>query len=176
MANNLQYVTTIMTVFSIIGILVKLILGNYQGAATAVVYGYGLVAISLIIIMFNDFALAQKENSLNSTSVYFVFKMLKSSIPTLVTFCILWWLITLNLFHFNRINENDVAKDYSTYSFISTIFILLQIFVIFKYSNSKINGDNKSNKFAPIVYVLSLINIIFVVIQLIILKFFSTDG
>ena len=47
MIDNLQYVTSIMGVFSLIGVLIKLFAGNSQGPATAAIYGYGLVAVSL---------------------------------------------------------------------------------------------------------------------------------
>tara|TARA_B100000902_G_C27277859_1_gene899869 strand:+ start:1207 stop:1710 length:504 start_codon:yes stop_codon:yes gene_type:complete len=167
-----------MTVFSVVGVLVKLIMGNYQGHATASVYGYGLIAISLICIMFNDFALAQREISLNRAPISFVLQMFKSSIPILVTLGVLLWLITINIIYYDKINDNDVAKEYSKYSLISTILVLGQIIVIFQLINSKLISKmiNKTNNIGGVVYILSFINIIFISILTIILKFFSTDG
>lgn len=179
MVDNLNYVTSVMTIFSIVGVLIKLFMGDSQGPATAAVYGYGLVTISLLCVMFIDFALVQKTNPLNSNSLSFVLKLFKSSIPTLATIGLLAWLVTLNIIYYQRINDDDVAKEFSKYSFVSTVLILLQIVLIFKFVNTKkkiLGGETKFNPFGPIVYVLSLINAIFITILTIILKFFSTDG
>ncbi len=178
MIDNQQYVASIMAVFSVIGVLIKLFASNYQGPATAAIYGYGVVAVSLLCIMFINFALAEKAKGLNNNSLSFVPKLFASSMPTLVTLGILWWLITLNLAYYKQINDNDVAKEYSKYSIVSTVLILLQIFVIFKFINTEIAGskDKKSNPFGPMIYILSIVNAIFIGILTIILKFFSTDG
>jgi hypothetical protein len=167
-----------MTVFSIIGALVKIIAGNYQGPATASIYGYGLITISLICIMFNDFALGHKENLLNTTSISFGLQMFRSSLPFVVTLGVLVWLITINVTYKDQIDENDVAKEYSKYSFISTILILCQIFVILTLINAKhaSKGGNRLNNLGGLIYILSFINVIIIGILTIILKYFSTDG
>ena len=178
MADNLNYITSVMAIFSIVGVLIKLFMGDSQGSATAAVYGYGLVTVSLLCIMFIDFSLAQNK-LLNSNTLSFVLKLFQSSIPTLATIGLLGWLITLNIIYYQRINDDDVAKEFSKYSFVSTVLILLQIVLIFQFVNTKkkvLGGETKSNPFGPIVYVLSLINAIFITILTIILKFYSTDG
>ena len=60
MVDNLNYVTSVMTIFSIVGVLIKLFMGDSQGPATAAVYGYGLVTISLLCVMFIDFEMYLK--------------------------------------------------------------------------------------------------------------------
>lgn len=180
MVNNQQNITNLMSAFAIIGVLVSWFFGSrYETPATASIYGYGVVAISLIIIMFNDFSLAQKETSVNKNSLYFAFEMFKSSMPILVTFSLLCYIISLNLTYYNRINDNDVAKEYFKMSIVSTFLILAQIYMVIRFINTNIaisRGTKKANPFKPIIYLFSFLNIIFVGILTIILKYFSTDG
>ena len=56
-ADNIKYDITIMVVFSIIGIFIKLFFGNTitsdgsQGPASAAIWGYGIVAMSILSVI-----------------------------------------------------------------------------------------------------------------------------
>ena len=86
------------------------------------------------------------------------------------------WLITLNLTYFEQINEGDVASEYNTYSFLSTIGVILQLGVVISYLFKTISKKNDAESMVPPSFILAILNVIFAGILTIILKFYSTDG
>ena len=109
-------------------------------------------------------------------------------IPIFLTFCVLIYVIYINFVHFNRINKGAVSDSYYTYSFYSSLLIIIQMTLIIKYMynlidktliNETKSSENK-NKDTTILKGLALIittiNYIFVMLLHILLAFFSTDG
>ena len=172
------YVFVTMTVFCIIGIFIKLIFSknigsSTQGPATASLWGYGLVAISILTLIFINIG-AQKGalgfDDKTNTNIF------KGAIPFTLLLGILMWLITLNLTYFEQINEGDVASEYNTYSFLSTIGVILQLGVVISYLFKTISKKNDAESMVPPSFILAILNVIFAGILTIILKFYSTDG
>ena len=193
-ADNIKYDITIMVVFSIIGIFIKLFFGNTitsdgsQGPASAAIWGYGIVAMSILSVIFITFALASRMVHLNEGSFKFVTQLIKTSLPPLLLFSVLVWIIALNATYFHRINEGKVANEYNMYSNMSTVLIVVQLIILFKYlrdtlmitqgeSLTKIGIDKAiKSEMASVTYILTLLNLIFAGIMNIILEFYSTDG
>lgn len=192
MSANLNYDITIMMIFSFIGIIIKLFFGNItttdgsQGPASAALWGYGVVAMSVLVIMFINFALASQMMELNkysSNTIGFIKALLTSSMPILLTFIILVWLLIINTTYYKRINEGKIANEYNTFSTISTILVVFQLVILFKYLNDEVL-TKKGNliagvlkgQLASITYVLSILNLVFIGMMNIVLEFFSTDG
>jgi len=194
-SNNIKYDITNMIVFSFIGIIIKLFFGRStssdgsQGPASAALWGYGVVAMSILSIMFITFALASRMKNINQYgALEFVKTLITNSLPPLLIFAILVWLITLNVTYFKRINKGKVANEYNTFSSISTILIIFQLIILFKYlkddlliaqggQSTKVGLEKalKSNM-ASITYLLTILNLVFVGMMNIVLEFFSTDG
>ena len=187
MVNNIQYVTSIMLVFSIIGICIKIFFSTItgsssQGPAAAAVWGYGIVALSILCVMFVSFGLAENMNRLNDKSFSFVKELSGAGVPSLLMLGILTWLIVLNVIYFKKINIGDVASEYSTYSLISTLLVIFQLIFLFKFIFDDIGVTKNSTsaklakEMASVSNLLAVLNLIFAGILTIILKYFSTDG
>lgn len=192
MASNLKYDMTIMILFSFVGIIIKLFFGNKisedgsEGPANAALWGYGIVAMSILVIMFVNFALASQMLQLTNyetNTIGFIKALFSNSAPILLTLVVLIWIIALNMTYFKKINEGRVANEYNTFSTISTVLIVVQLIVLFKYLNDELlsKGGNKmagimKGQMASITYVLSILNIAFAGMMNITLEFFSTDG
>ena len=127
-------------------------------------------------------------------------------IPIILLLVGLTWLINLNITNYDLINTGDISKSYYHYSGITTILVFLQIIIIiqfiisygksstqlmkefnstFFYDNdgdditnnilSKINKINSSYTLY-ILWILVIITLVFIGIQDVILRYFTTDG
>ena len=112
--------------------------------------------------------------------------ILNDSLPIVLTFMLMIYLIYINFVHFYRINSGFVTDSYNTYSFFSVLLIIIQIGLIFKYMynllkklDGSLNDPNNKKQISlikSISYILVTINFIFIMILHILLAFFSTDG
>lgn len=179
---NLTAVISIATVGIILNLFFKHKPSNdgVNGPATTAIWSYGLIGMAVLGFMFISFALTtQLSNVSKYNSFDFVKNLLKNSIPALLLLSIIIWLITINVIHYTTINKGHVANEYNTFSVLSSIFIIIQIYVIFKYMIEQFSNKqlvNTSGKYSIINYILTLGNIIVVGIMTIILTYFSTDG
>jgi hypothetical protein len=181
-------------VLACIGIIIKLFfsenytkLGN-MGPASSTIWGYGLTAIALSIMVFmgvnmsNKIFKAEKETTKNAS---FIGISLLNTLPIVLTLFVIMYTIFLNFSYFTRINTDKVTRDYHTYSFMSSFLIIVQIILISTYLFNNILNDNETKKRPDIAnkielsknitYVLCVINFIFILMIHISLAFFSTD-
>lgn len=158
-----------------IGIFIKLFLGNYNseytGQASATIWGYGLSTISLFTLIF----IVLSEDKKNSNILESLFQI---GLPIFVLVIILIYIISINFSYFKILNKNFVPNEYHTYSTISSILILFQLFILYKFANSLINNSkpNSNNNILNLTWIFSVLNFIIAVIMNIILKYFTTDG
>jgi hypothetical protein len=172
-----NYNLTVVVVIALVSIILKLFLReNYSedgssGPATTALWSYGLMGIAVLGYIFISFALTtQMSNITKYNTLKFVGELLKNSIPAILLLSIIIWLITINVIHFSQINKGHIANEYTTYSTLSTILLITQIFVVFKFIT------DANSKYAIVNYLLALGNVIVVGIMTIILTYFSTDG
>lgn len=193
-SRTLGYDINNLALFAFVGIIIKLFLGSEttddgsRGPASAAIWGYGVIAASVLGIMFITFAMATQMSKLSENSLGFVKAMLLHSLPPLLMLIVLVWLITINSEYFKRINEGDIANEYSTYSNLSTFMVLIQLGVLYKYlvdelligeggpTNKTMLIEALRSRLASVTYLLTLGNIMVVSVMTIILKYFSTDG
>ena len=194
-----------LVVLAIAGIVVKIFfeenhtkLGT-SGPASTTIWGYGLTAISLVLMIFMAIYLTststkQKEKLLlergsKETSIfsYYISILSSGAIPVILTLGIVVYIIILNFMYFTRINSNKVSSSYSVYSFFSSLLVIIQIGIIIKYMYSILSGiqtktndtnekQNKQSILKGLSLIVTTINYIFVLILHILLAFFSTDG
>ena len=187
-----------LVVLAVAGIIVKIFfeenftkLGS-SGPASTTIWGYGLTAISLILMTFMGFYLTNNHKGLfegdDDVFSYFMSILTSDAVPVMFTLGIVLYIISLNFIYFKRINSNKVSSSYSTYSFFSSLLIIIQIGIIIKYmfsilktikydqnrSNPEKNKEHAILKGASIIA--TSINFIFILILHILLAFFSTDG
>jgi len=178
-------------VLACIGIIIKLFfsenytrLGN-MGPASSTIWGYGLTAIALSIMVFMGIYTSKKifEVEKNTTKdANLVGISLLNTLPIILTLFVIMYTIFLNFSYFTRINTDKVTRDYHTYSFMSSFLIIVQIILISTYLFNNILKSNTDSKIANkielsknITYVLCVVNFIFVFMIHISLAFFSTD-
>ena len=183
--NNLDLLNLI--VLACAGIMIKIFfkenyskLGNI-GPATTTIWGYGLTSLALSIMIF----VAISYTNINDTNKLFGDKIsLYSSLgmvtPIVVTLLVIIYIIYLNIIFFTRINSNKVTPDYHTYSFMSSTLLLLQIVLISNYLLKTLKNNDTSEDITieltkMLTYILSVVNIVFIVMIHISLVFFSTD-
>ena len=191
----LGYDMTNMTLVAFAGIVIKLFLGgNYSddgtsGPAGAAMWGYGLVAIAVLSLVIVTIGLEnQMTNIQNASAFEFLKTMIMNSLIPLLLLGVLIWLIYLNAAYFKRINQNKVASEYYNYSTVSTVLVIIQLIVLFRYladefklaaggltSRSDLQKALTS-RLASVTYLVTLANVMLAAIQNIILAYFSTDG
>lgn len=186
-----DYTITNLIVICILGLMIKLFFGNsistdgVSGPASSTMWGYGISALSIFLLSFVNYALYSKDNSnkLNDNTFDFMKGFIQHTLPSILTLLLLMYLIWLNVTYFKRINKGKVAEEYYDMSKMSTVVLFFQIFTLFKSIHSMHKGsttdggENESiGKESSIIYLLTLINIIFIIILNIILEYFSTDG
>ena len=183
--NNLDLLNIV--ILACVGVIIKLFfsenyskLGN-MGPASSTIWGYGLTAIALSIMVFIgiysskiqlfDKSVSGKDNNLLEI-------MFGNVLPIILTLFVIIYTIYLNFSYYTRINSDKVTRDYHTYSFMSSFLIIVQIILISKYlyhylSDSK--DDKKAELAKNITYILCVVNFIFILMIHISLAFFSTD-
>lgn len=193
-SKSLEYDINNLLLFAFVGIIIKLFIGSSttddgsRGPASAAIWGYGVIAASVLGIIFITFAMATQMSKLSENSFGFVKSMLLHSLPPLLMLGILTWLITINVEYFKRINQGLVAKEYSNYSNLSTFLVIIQLVVLYKYlvdelligkggpTNKTMLIEALRSRMASVTYLLTLGNLMVVSVMTIILKYFSTDG
>jgi|UniRef100_A0A6C0JGW1 hypothetical protein len=176
------------------GIIFKLFIGNsvsdngVTGPASSTIWGYGLVTISLLMVLFINVAIVSRMSTLKESNIAFIKSVFFHSMPPLLLLSILAWIITINVKHFNKINKGKVANEYNSYSTVSTLLIVIQLGVLFKYLadelmvgkeagtiKGKLDGA-LTGRLASVMYLLTIGNAALCGIMTIILEYFSTDG
>ena len=172
-----------------------------QGPASSIIWGYGITAIALFLLLFMSFYLRKRDNDLknknkvlefgnseqDSESLLFILSkvLLNDSLPILLSFILLVYAIILNYKYFTKINSNKVPLTYGTYEFYFSVLLIIQIGLIVKYmynllsKNDGINNtvsEKQTLLLKSLSYILTTINFIFLLILHILLVFFSTDG
>lgn len=172
-------------VLACVGIIIKLFfsenysrLGN-MGPASSTMWGYGLTAIALTIMVFMGIYVSNKipiESNGNTLGI-----ILANILPIVLTLFVIIYTIYLNFSYFTRINTDKVTRDYHTYSFMSSFLIIVQIILISTYLFNYILNDTSNESLKKIelsksiTYILCVLNFIFILMIHISLAFFSTD-
>ena len=183
--NNLDLLNLI--VLACAGIMIKLFfqenyskLGNI-GPATTTIWGYGLTGLALSIMIFVAISYTNRtvDDSLFGTKVN-LYSSLGMVSPIVVTLLVIIYIIYLNIIFFTRINSNKVTPDYHTYSFMSSTLLLVQIVLISNYLLKTLKKADPADETTieltkMLTYILSVVNIVFIVMIHISLVFFSTD-
>ena len=183
--NNLDLLNIV--ILACVGVIIKLFfsenyskLGN-MGPASSTIWGYGLTAIALSIMVFIgiysskiqlfDKSVSGKDNNLLEI-------MFGNVLPIILTLFVIIYTIYLNFSYYTRINSDKVTRDYHTYSFMSSFLIIVQIILISKYLYHYLSDsidDKKAELAKNITYILCVVNFIFILMIHISLAFFSTD-
>lgn len=188
-----KYDITIMMVFTMVGIVVKMFFAQpisedgTTGPANVTIWGYGIIALSLFCTLFIKYALSSKGDLVNrigskTNPIEFIIGLAKQIMPITVIFGILTWTIILNSVFLEQINKGKVTPTYVNLSWTSSLLILFQLMLVFKIVKDNINptqtGPHKSfdNQLSALSYLLGTVNFVMLGIMNMSLIFFSTDG
>ena len=176
---------------AIMGIIIKLsfnsktdFTGN-SGSATATLWGYGLTISSLLCIMFIKIGLMNKDH-MNSGSVIgsteTMGKFIKDNMPLGLLIGVLSAIIILYFTFYKRINRGTIPLEFSNYSFMSSLLIIIQLAAFYQYINNTVFDKSVEKKsvatsaLETVMYLLSVLNMILLVMMYILLHFYTTDG
>jgi hypothetical protein len=172
----------VMGVFAFVGLVIKYAFGTNttkdgtDGPASSTVYGYGIVAFSILSGIFLSFSLASKETmeEKGNPVVVFLKILIKYSLQPILLFIVLLWIVSININYYSKINKGYVAPQYFQFSSISNLLIFLQVIILFIFLNEK--TPERRTQLTQLLYVLSSFNLIFAAMMNIVVKYFSTDG
>lgn len=193
---TLKYDITVVIILCLVGLCIKFFIAiepsedGLTGSATSTIWGFGLVATSVLVVIFITFALINKISNIENCKFQdFVINFFKYSASPLILFLCLIWIIGLNLKFSNIINKDILPIDFHITDYISSGIIVAQVIIIFKYvfsmiENSKMNTLNKPcgiklpgiTGISMISLFLGIIELIILTIMTIILTYYITDG
>jgi hypothetical protein len=174
MDKNNNDTANFMFIISFAGLLVKLIF-EHTKPADASIWGYGISAAAILVIMVIILANHTSAATLAALSnVKMAFSVISISIPAFITILLLIWLVMLNTSFSDIINAGQYSAKYNFVSIIETIFMILQILMIFLISKAVKPSDISNYKTA--LYITTIFNVVFIGIMNIILYYFTTDG
>ena len=191
-----DYIINSMLIFSLMGMCIKVFFGNVTstngsyGRANSTIWGYGIVALSILVVMFINYAIHDKIMRIEKKGLTGILDFLKaflsSSLPSFLMVVILLWIVTLNVLYYKNINKGEVAAEYYQLSAGTSLLFIFQIICIFQLIKSyiaiKTNQTTDSDalitqsRITVATYFITAINLIVVGMMTIILQFFSTDG
>ena len=176
-----SYITNNLIGFSLVGVIIKLFFNSNttadgsSGPANASIWGYGVIIGTIFTAIFLSFALLSNKPTLDNNIIDFIKGLVVNSFPSLITLIILVWLLGINMTYYKKINQGNLSESYNQFSWISTLFIMIQLVSLFYLLQKQTcGGDSATSKY--VVYGTSFINLIIVSFMNIILKYFSTDG
>ena len=129
---DFSYIINNLYFLALVGLIIKLFLTSdttsdgSSGPASASIWGYSLMACSVLGMLIVTYALNNNANMGNwkEGNLKFVKNIFTNSILPVLMLGILAWLITLNGTYFKEINEGKVASEYSLYNNLSTFLII----------------------------------------------------
>jgi hypothetical protein len=147
-----------------------------SGHATidALLSGYSTLTISILMILLfviqNYYNLPPNAQSVTA--------LLTSIGPFLLMIFILIVLLYLVIKYRTIISEGHVSSTYNTFSFISSVLLLVQTYIIFNgISTERFKQTHKLSKItASMAYLVGVLNFISLIILFTVLKYFTTDG
>ena len=147
--------------------------GNY-GPASALIWGYSIVLLSIFSLLFLQ--------QTNSSSINVSLKDIP--VDNIILMVLILWIITINVKNSKKINSRKVPNNFYSYSWSTTILIMLQL-VIFIIKMTILSDSSNNSLFKDFSTIMSNINFIsyllltlifiLIIIQQIILDNFSVD-
>jgi len=143
----------------------------------ALISGYSALTLSILMILI--MLLNNVMNTIQGKPTFEVIKtILMASGPFLLMLAVIGFILYLIITYNKIISEGHVSQGYYTFSNISVILFLLQIYLL--YGNMDTEKFKQSHKLSSItsslIYLLGVISTMCALILYTILKYFTTDG
>jgi hypothetical protein len=164
----------------IIGGITSFIISYFTTATTSynsLMSGYAIIIISVLMILtliiYKNLG-AQGSN----TQMQIFLSLISISGPFLFILMVLGLIISLLIVYKTHILGGRVSSSYNTFSNITLIMIMIQIYIIYSNMDTPIfkNSGNLSSTSKNILYLIGVITLFTSGTTYIILKYFTTDG
>ena len=193
MSDNLKQDTKNIFMLAGIGLIVKMFFGQSTssdgatGPASAAAWGYGIVLVSAVVLLFVNFGFRDTNSDFSQLSTGEIFSNLFAGAtkPIIFVIILLSWLFSMNISHFKNINEGKVANEYNQFSAASTFMLVLDLGLLLKYMLKELESSSSSSseknimaleKLKSGMSLLFVLNLVVLTVMQIILTYFSTDG
>ena len=145
-------------------------------------YGSELAGYSALIIGIMMILIILIKNIFNENSEISNFKLLTTMLmttgPFILKFAVIGFILYLMIVYKEVIINGHVSPSYYTFSNISIILFLIQVFIVYtNITSDKFVSTGKMSKITQgFIYLLGILNLICSIILYTILKYFRTDG
>jgi hypothetical protein len=157
----------------IIASVISFIISIFSSGSTAyggMLAGYSLLILGImmiLLILFNEIL-----NFNQGSTFQIIFSILLSTGPFLLMLGVIGFIMYLIINYQEKINLGYVTKSYYTFSNISILLFLLQIYIVYK----NIDTGKMSKVTSSFMYLLGVLTVMTSLIMFIILKYYTTDG
>lgn len=177
-----------MLVTAVIGILLPvLFFSNSNDYATGKVYGYSFSILALVALLTSITARSfRNEQAIGYTG--YLSKFMSNGIYVFLLIIVIGLTLYQTIGFYKSINDRHISTEYYTWSYISSILIILQIGTVAWYilNKSKVHDGSDTNNTSSsnllinitpaLIILLTIGNFWMTGISEVILRFFSTDG
>jgi lysylphosphatidylglycerol synthetase-like protein (DUF2156 family) len=162
---------------SIVSFLIS-IFSTGKTAYNSLISGYSSLTLGLMMILTIVITKIMKLNS-GSTTKELLLTILMSLGPFLLMMFIIGFILYLIIVYKDPILENHVSNSYYTFSNITIILLLMQIFIVYSkiLDTKEFEESGKISKIlSSLLYLLGVLSLYSTMIIYIVLKYFRTDG
>jgi hypothetical protein len=164
----------------IIGSVVSFLINFFSSGKTAygsLISGYSTLTLGVMLILI---ILITKvlEITKNDSTIQIMLSILITLGPFLLMFAVIGFILYLILFYKEPILENQVSHNYYTFSNITVVLLLIQVYIVYQNITTKeFDISGKISKItSSLIYLIGVLTSISAMILYIILKYFRTDG
>lgn len=164
----------------IIASIIAFIIGFFSSGAVSLdsyIAGYSVLILGIMMLMI---LLTTQSLSIlpGGSTLEIMYRTCSATGPFLLMLGVVGFILYLMIMYKTHIIEQKVAQSYYTFSNISIIILLLQIYIV--YTNITTPNFEKTGKMSKvtsgIIYLLGVLGMISSIILFTILKYFTTDG
>jgi lysylphosphatidylglycerol synthetase-like protein (DUF2156 family) len=144
----------------------------------SLISGYSSLTLGLMMILTIVITKIMEVNS-GSTTKELLLTILMSLGPFLLMMSIIGFILYLIIVYKDPILDNHVSKSYHTFSNITIVLLLIQIFIVYSkiLDTKEFEESGKISKIlSSLLYLLGVLSLYSTMIIYIILKYFITDG
>lgn len=140
---------------------------------------YSCISVTILMVLgFSLTNLSRISNESKLSTFHFMLRLLIVAGPFILLLGIIGYTLYLLITYQSLITNGNVTTEYSTFSTISIILIILEMYIFYNAMNTELfMNTGKIPKISnSIMYLIGVINVVCVMILDIVLKYFTTDG
>jgi hypothetical protein len=165
----------------ILGTIISFIISVSTSGVTSYnssIAGYSILILAIMMILTMLITKVLKTTTPNLSTMQIILPMLSQLGPFLLMLAIIAFILYLIVNYKSPILENHISQNYHTFSNITIILILVQLFIVYKniFTKEFESSGKLSKTTSASLYLVGLLSLTSTSIIYIILKYFRTDG